>query len=585
MKRALALSLLLAGCGEATFSAHLRDNNAEDLRRALSASRPAAGEAGHMVFLATGGPEKSLVAYDLAAGKIAWRERVDLRSRVVVGKGLIAHRQGAGELVVRDEASGRPLYTIAIADKYVGAAFDEERLYYVVQSNAGQRTSTLIAVDRAGKELWRSPALGSLGAPAARGGVVAVPYREQNLVLIDGRTGKELARVRATDEQIAFVRATPEGFFYGGGKGVTRLDEKSGNPKGETSYAEANLGSDQIRTFYWWDGYELAQTNYTAFDRNRLLWRPAQATAFQDDGVVLHSYRYFFAFDAKRGKLRWAYAHPRTDLVSADPVGASVLFVSVDGEIGAVDARTGQVRGVIKTRLPVLGATFDADGFTGTLGAPPEGANDVVATLNQIIWDRDARFTAVKLFAVEALGSLPPDTANATASLLKVVLAQSPERDVPPAVQKKAGEALVARKDPAALPLYLKALDVRFDFVEDQRPRGLDVLARACAALDAKQAAPALAAHLLDPATPQPVLKELAAALVALGSGQEALRELLLGYRADPMFLADPTALNLAAEGLLKLGGPEGRRTVAFVADEKRTLPPVSAYVKKLLSK
>ena len=56
-----------------------------------------------------------------------------------------------------------------------------------------------------------------------------------------------------------------------------------------------------------------------------------------------------------------------------------------------------------------------------------------------------------------------------------------------------------ADKDSA--PLYREALSVRYDYLADRRPRGVDVLARVSAAVDDKQAAPLLALHLLDPAT------------------------------------------------------------------------------------
>ncbi len=588
MPSLFVLALLVGGCAEATFSAHNRDNNVEDIKRAMAASEgPKPGTTGHLAFLVTaGGPaDKSLVGFDLFAQKVAWTEKADVRSRVVAGKGLIVHRQGASDLVGRDPQSGRVQFTVTLggAEKFVGAALDDERVYYVVQDSGGaQRTSSLVAVDRTGHQLWRFPAAGSLGAPAARGGVVAVPHAYQNITFVDGKTGKELARVRATDEQVTFVRALPEGFFYGGAKGVYLFDEKSaGGTKKESSYVEANLGSDQVRTFYYWDGYQLAQSDYSAFDRNRLLWRgePRGGTAaFHDDAAILHSYRYMFAFDAKGGKLRWAYAHPRTDLVAADDVGPSVVFASVDGDVGVLDAHNGSVRMTVKTGLKLSGATFDADGFTGGKDGEP---TDVVQTLNSIIWDHDARFTAVKVFAVDALGDVPGK--DASAALLKVVLA---DKDMPATVQKKAGEELVARKDKDAAPLFVDALKVRYDFLEDRHPHGVEILARAVSSLDAKEAAPELAAHLLDAATPQGSLKDLAAALAGLGgpAAIKALREFLLTYRADPNFIADPNSLNIAAEGLLKLGGPEERRTVTYVAEEKRTLQPVATYVKKMLA-
>jgi len=450
-----------------------------------------------------------------------------------------------------------------------------------------RRVSYVIGFDRTGHELWRVPVQGSAGAPAARGGLVVVPFVYQNLSLLDGKTGKELARVRNTDEQITFVRALPEGIFYGGGKGVYLLDEKSASgTRKDSSYVEANLGSDQIRSAYWYDGYQLAQADYTAFDRNRFLWRGAptkDGLKLEDDAVILHSYRYLFSFDVQKGKLRWAYAHPRVDIVAAEDVGNDVVWATADGDIGTLDGKTGGQRSVQKTGLRLHGATFDAEGFTG--GGKEAEKPELLKVLSQIVWDPDARFGAVKVFAVDAIGDLPEK--EASAALLKIVLAPtSGIGSVPPAARKKAGDELVARKDKESLQLYIDALKVRFDFLEDRHPQGVDVLARAVATLEAKEAAPALAGHLLDAATPQGLLKDLSAALAGLGGkdAMRALRELLLTYRADPTFLADPTALNIAAEGLLHAGGPADKRTVRFVAEEGRTLPPVAGYLKKLLA-
>jgi hypothetical protein len=436
----------------------------------------------------------------------------------------------------------------------------------------------VVGVDRGGRELWRTPMVGSMGAPAARGGVVAVPNAYQNLSLLDGKTGRELARVRATDEQINFVRALPAGFFYGGMKGATLLDEKSASgARATSSLIEAHLGSERIRTFYYWDGYEQAQVDYSAFDRNRLLWRAeprAGGAGFSDGLAILHSYRYFFAFDAAEGRMRWAYAHPRVDVVSAEACGPTVVFASADGDVGALDAASGALHAVHKTGLSLAGATFDADGYPG---GPIAETPDLKKTLERIVWDPDARFNAVKLFAVESLGALD----DSSTALLRVVLSAS----APPAVARKAGELLVAKKDAAVLPRYLEALAQHYDFLDERQPRGVEVLARAVAALGAQQAAPFLAAQLDDPETPQATLKDLAAALGALGGPEAltALTTLLLTYRADPMFLADPEPLTLAAEALAQHGGAAERRAIAFAADEPHTLPSLASVLKRLL--
>jgi len=385
--------------------------------------------------------------------------------------------------------------------------------------------------------------------------------------------------VRATDASLTFVRATPEGFFYGDDKGVYLLNAKSaaGTRKG-SAYVEARLASSQIHTFYFWDAYRVSQADYTAFDRNRLLWRAephGDSVAFRDGQAYLHSYRYFFAFDAATGDVRWGYAHPKVDLVGSGDVGPAILFASVDGELGALDARSGALVWSKRTDLKVAGVTFDADGFAPGTGAPAP----LLQTLADIAWDHDARFTAVKVFAVGAIGRVPG--VEATAKLVELVTKEG----VPPAVAKAAGEALLARRDASAKSVYRDALAVRYDYLADRRSHGVDVLARVVAAIDDKEAAPLLAAHLVDPATPLPALKEIVRALVALGGAPSvaALRDLVLTYRADAAFLADPQPLELAGDGLLALAGDGGRRTVAFVAEEPRTLAPLAVYLRRAL--
>ncbi|HEX9103893.1 MAG TPA: hypothetical protein VF997_16895, partial [Polyangia bacterium] len=353
-----------------------------------------------------------------------------------------------------------------------------------------------------------------------------------------------------------------------------------------SSYAEAKLAGEQVRTAYHWDGYQPAQSAIGAFDRNRLLWRGRDAGAgFRDDLAVLHSYRFFFAFDARAGKLRWVYAHPRTDVVASEDAGSAVVFASADGDLGLIDPTSGAVRVVARTGLRVAGASFDADGVTAGQSAQPPTEEEVARTLEQIVWDHDARFAAVKVFAVDALGGVPGVAVSR--SLLKIVRAAPGPGGPPPRAQEHAGEALVARKDRAAVPLVLEALAERYDFLDDKQPRGVDVMARALAALDVKEAAPLLAAHLSDHETPERALKAVVETLARLGGAdaEHALREFLLEYHADPAFLADPSPLTAAGEALVGWtgAGVEARHAVAFVVDDKRTLSPVARQLRMVL--
>ena len=584
------IGLLSGGCGEQAFSAHSRDNNEEDVRRALALSKsPQKGPqngAAPMVFGVTVGADRQLVGVDLKSSSLAWKTPADVRSRVAVGRGLIAHRQGERDIVGRDPATGQAKFTIHLPadERFMGLALDEEHLYYVVQSTAaGRRVSYTVGVDHSGHEIWRTPAQGTLGAPGARGGLVGVPFAYQNISLLDGMTGREAGRIRATDEQINFVRGLPEGLFYGGGKGIYILDEKSiSGSRSASSYVEATLASDQVRPFYAWDAYQPTQSDYSAFDRNRLLWRAGKVGGglqFDDNLAVLHSYRYLFAFDTKSGKIRWAYAHPRVDVVGSEDVGTSIIFASADGEIGALDEATGKPHILVKTGLKLAGVTIDADGLRTEAQSGEEATNALRTTLEQIIWDPDARFTAVKVFATGALTEIPGT--ETSAALIKIVRA---DHGVAKAVQKRAGEALIARKDKGADKLLIEALLAHTDFLLNKHAVGVEVLARAAAEIGSKEAAPLIGSHLLDPETPQAALRELVGALATLGGKESAkhLRAFLLSYRADPMFLQDPAPLTSAGVALAGMGTDE-RRMVAFVASEHRTLPPLADALTRAL--
>ena len=571
MSRALVVATLaLAACAEPPFSPHLPDNVVLDIARARDiASASAAPARPATAWLVTA--DKHVVAWDLAAGSARWSvEAADLSSRIATGREVIAYR-GTDAVVVRARVDGSERCRLPLGGaRLVGVAADD-RVYVTLAESAG---NAVLAIDAATcAVLWRDAAPGSVGAPAARGGVLAVPYRHQAVVLLDGATGLELARVRSTDDDVLFVRSTPEGLVYGSNGGVYLLDEKSASgTRAGSAHASARLGSQAIKTFYAWDAYQPSQVGYTAFDRNRLLWRvekTASGIGFVNGLAYLHNFRFLFGFEASTGAVRWAYAHPRIDLVGSDDTGGAIVFAAVDGELGALDARTGARAWQQQSGLKLTGVTFDADGW-----APPAAgeARPVDETLAAIIADPDSRFTAVKVFSVDALARKPGPAVTAT--LLAILL----KPGVAPSVSARAATALVARKDRASLDSFHAALARHADFLVDEQPRAIDVLARVVAALDDRTAAPLLGAQLLDFAVPLPALKDLARALVTIG-GKESiapLRDFLLAYRCDPAFAADPTALVVAAEGLLKVGGAAELRLVKFVAEEPRSLPALA---------
>src|SRR5206468_7387202 len=125
---------------------------------------------------------------------------------------------GTGDVLWRQELPGD--------ERLIGYAADGDGAYYVVcafSANGTHGLGTLVALDaRTGAARWRRVLPpGDVGAPAARGGLVAVLSGTQYVLLHDAATGAEQARILSIELAASFVRALPEGIFFGS-KGVFR---------------------------------------------------------------------------------------------------------------------------------------------------------------------------------------------------------------------------------------------------------------------------------------------------------------------------------------------------------------------------
>jgi len=596
----LGLSLLAAAALSAcATSPYKRAGNAGEVAAALARSQPAAPSPRSLVFLVLGGSAGPRVAaYDLATSRLVWTQKGEVTTRIEVGGDIVVHgapgqTASGGLIVARDIGNGAVLWQHALAEKEKLAGYDVDAhaVYVVIQTQGLTKrgtTGSVLALDpRTKAVLWRHELpTGHVAGPAVRGGLLAVPVDSQYVILLDRATGAELAQVLSTAEAATFVRALPEGMFYGS-RGVFLLSGATARGSRESpGYLLARL-PPFVRPFYWYDLYRPEQARYSAIDRNHILWRVAvegERARFRDETVVVHDYRFLFGFDATSGALRWAYSHP-SDAVASTDTGSVIAFVSNDGDIGALDRVTGARR--YQARLSgetVNAATFDADGFSPKLAGSESGAGaapDLVGTLGAIVADPDRRFPDMKLFAIEEIGRQPGR--DATGKLLEIL----GERSLTPLAAQKTSEALAGRKDTQSADLLAAALRRHADYADDRTAPPVDYLARAVAALGpgGRSVTPELVAQLRLPETPTPAAAQIARALVATG-GEEAvpaLRDYLTMYRADPVHDADPSALIAVAEALLKLGGPADRRLLLFVAEEPHTVAPLRAHLVKAL--
>jgi outer membrane protein assembly factor BamB len=591
--RGWLIGIAAAALGCAT-SPYQRAGNAEDVASALagrqhSAARPANAGGLPLAFLALAGAKgPRLAAYDLATSHVLWTQPADIKGRVEVGADVIVHG-ASNALVARRIGTGAERWQHALGkdERLLGYAIDAHTVFMVVQQGGLHLhggTAAVIALDAStGAELWRHELLtGNAGGPAARGGLVVVPVQSQYVTILDAGTGEQLAQVLSGEEAATFVRALPEGIFFGS-RGVFRLSPvTAGGSRKSGGYLRATLPAF-VRPVYWFDLYRPEQTDYSALDRNRILWRmtPEGPARFRDDLTFVHNFRFFFGFDATTGALRWAYNHPGTEAVSSADTGEAVVFATADGELGALDARTG--KHLYEAHLPgevVRGVTFDAEGYTPRGGKLADAAVPLAETLSTIVWDPDRRFWDVKMFAIEELARQPGR--DVTTQLLRI----TQQEGLPQAVYQKAGEALIARHDASAADLLADVLKVHADYADGRTAPAVEILARAAGAMKAKAAAPALIAHLRRPETPPAAATQIARALAAIDATEAlpALRDYVTMYRADPLYDGDPTALVAASEALLKLGGPAERQLLLYLIEEPHTVEPLRAHLRRALA-
>jgi hypothetical protein len=391
-----------------------------------------------------------------------------------------------------------------------------------------------------------------------------------------------LADILSREEAATFVRPRPEGLFFGSrGVFLASIENAIASRKGG-GYVQATL-PPFIRPQYDRDLYRAGEGDYSAIDRNRLLWRldvDGPRVRFSDGLVVAHSFRFFFGLEVQSGRLRWAYNHPSQDAVASDRIGRRILFVAADGGLGALDVATG--RPTWRARIPVdgivRGATLDAEGWNPDDDVKAKDES-LAHSLASILWDPDKRFQEVKQYAVEELARL--QGREVTVELLRALEAT----ELPAPVVQKATDALVERRDPASLELFAAALKVRSDYAEDRRAPRLDVLARAVAVTKSAALMPALLEHLRYPETDPAAVRDVAdAALATEARGAVGpFQDYLMQYRADPAMLRAPGPVIAAAEVVLKLGGPGQRAALLFLADDPRTVDPLRAHLRRAL--
>lgn len=573
---------VLFGCGHgAELRTSYPDNRPEDVRAVLArlppaaqASSPANATGRPLVVVALHGDQPGLAAFDASSGAELWRRAMPVSSTPVVGGPVVVVRSGS-QIVGLDVRSGSPLWDRECETiDFMGAAIDSG-VVVLTFSTAGQRASMFrearaLALDAAtGRVRWSiGPVERQFGAPAASGGVAFIPWDRLSLSAFDIATGAELARLLSRDDVYSFVRAGPEGVFYGS-TSVYRLGDRSVTGRREESDVyEPLIANAPVTEGFFPDGF-LGQTGErSARNKIRFLWLPAPAASgpvgLADDTAYFLYYRILFAFEADTGAVRWVRLLDR-DVEAATVVWGGALLLDDGGTLISVDASTGAV--VSRARLGVQVATAAFDVPTLPRGQAEEGPGGTVREqLRQVVFDADARLTPARRFAVAVLASMPDE--EATRDLLQIC----ERRSLPEPVRADAARVLRTRQ--AGSRFLVEALARHQDYLENREAPPVGVIAAAVLNMRDASAVPRLWEHFDDPETPREDLAPIAVVMNDLGSQPlvRQMRDYIVRYHADSEFRGSEGTLLELARSIARYGTDEDRAAVLRLRDDPTTL-------------
>lgn len=468
--------------------------------------------------------------------------RPSLAGSVVVGL-------GGGELFALDARTGNPLWRRTVTGRLRGAGDDGKTTIVSLIPKSG-RGSTVLAIRRDGSVAREIEDEARIGVPTVVGDVAFLPWQGQYVTAYDLGEGREIARVvLRTQTSHAFASG---GTLFFAEAGATRFDEKIR----EASAGRASTVMLPARELpgvprWYGSGIDAPALRPSAADKIRLYARPAArgAPGIENGRFAATYYRIAVGLDAKSGQLGWVHSHD-ADFVGGAAYPGGFALCDAKGKVTFLEVKRGTPVGSVEIGQPVDSCLVQADGFARP---PGEGAaKPLVDQLAAAIKMPEAEHVMIQKLLLRELSGMQEERVT------EVLIDLASSERTPPLLLDEARKALAARRN--GVPAMLAALGKRYDYLADVlRPPPVGPLADALAAAREVRAAPLLAEHLLDPATPPDDTRRAAQALVAIAGQPEvpALTTFFAQYRG----LGDDEALRDAvvavAQALVKLGAGE----------------------------
>ncbi|MEP7125372.1 MAG: PQQ-binding-like beta-propeller repeat protein [Byssovorax sp.] len=506
--------------------------------------------------------KSTLIGIELSGGK-TWSFEHALDGRPSLA-GTVLVGLGAGELFAVEARTGKLLWKRNAGGHLRGAGDDGATTVISIQPTTGLG-SVILAIDHDGRVVRQLEDAASIGVPAVVDGYAFLPWQGQYVTIYDLHAGEEKARA-------LFRSATSRVFSAGGAlffgeNGATRFDASIGLAS-QSKGSLVKLPDRELPGAPRWmrPGTDITPLATAAFDQVRLYARPTASGApgVCDGRYAATYFRVAVGLDATSGAIAWAHAHEAEILGGAAYEGGFALC-DAKGDVAFLDARSGRVNGHVALEKPLTACLVQADAFSPS-GSGSSKSPSLTEQIAEVARLPDADLVPMQQVLLQELAKI--DSPLATRTLIDLAA----DARTAPALIEAARAALSARRTGADE--MLAALDHHYDYLAGTlRPPPVGPLAEALAAMKDRRAAPLLAAHLGDPATPPDDVRRAAAALIDLGgkSEIEPIRRFFSHYRGlgEPeVDSAIQAAVVSSAAALIKIGA---RDVVAGAATDPFT--------------
>lgn len=566
--RLLVFALLALGCGGAQgLSPTFPDNQPGDLAAVLARAESGAAERS----VAVGLTESHLYVFDLETGQLAWEQAVDTPRTAPFIAGELVFLQEGERVVGRRLRDGAVALTLSTDNlQFVGAGGEGPLAAVVLSTGGAVGARSRVFIVRGGGVSSQLALDFAAGVPAVRGGVVFLPWGNQNLSAIDGQSGAELARLRYLDGVVGHVRASDAGLVFGQ-SGVGRVATEVSREG--VGWYQPDVSSLPGQAPLWRSAYDPPAGPRSATHRIQLAWAPSRGEGplrMTDETLYLTFYRMVFGLTQEGLAPRFVYEHP-VDVVGAAAREGGVLVADAEGGLTFVSA-DGHPRWSAQTERRPTVVVFRAENFSPSgeaRMAPASLADQLLGAAR----NTDARLVPARAFAVRHLA------AQADESVTEHLIVLCDEPSLPADLRRTACDALGMRE--VGADLVLAALGRRASYLEETRSPPVGALATVAARLGERRAVPLLIEHLRDPETSLADFPALCAALVQLGdrAAIAPLEQFLWLYHADGADPALAIALGHVARALVTLAGEAGREQVTRILGGPFTAPPVRAQL------